>query len=209
MLAGYLMAAWGKCICNCYYAHVWWYCVVCAHAVVYSSLNYIKLHLLQYNGQVWRPVTYASRTLSNTERRYAQIEKEALATMQACEKFSTYILRQPFSVETDHKPLVPLLNSKHLDDLPPRVLRFQLRLAKYGYVAHHVPGKYLYAADALSRAPTTHMQVETEEVLQEEVEAYVNSITICPLSLRHCHSCKGTNRPKWKITSVRSSENTV
>ena len=134
--------------------------------------------LLQYNGQEWRPVAYASRTLSDMEKRYAQIEKEALATTWACEKFSTYILGRPFLVETDHKPLVPLLNSKHLDDLPPRVLRFRLRLAKYEYVAQHVPGKFLYAADALSRAPTTHKQEREEEELQEEVEAYVDSITL-------------------------------
>ena len=86
--------------------------------------------LLQRNGQEWKPVPYASRTLSETEMRYAQIEKEALATTWACEKFSTYmyILRRPFLVEIDHKSLVPLLNTKHLDDLPPRVLRFRLQL---------------------------------------------------------------------------------
>ena len=109
--------------------------------------------LLQLDGQMWKPVAYASRALSDTERRYAQIEKEGLATTWACEKFSTYILGRSFVVETDHKPLVPLLNTKHLDNLPPRILRFRLRLAKYDYIAQHVPGKLLYAADALSRAP--------------------------------------------------------
>ena len=77
-------------------------------------------------------------------------------------------------METDHKPLVPLLNTKHLDNLPPRILRFRLRLAKYDCIAQHVPGKLLYAAEATSRAP---MQGESEEELQEEVEAYVNHVT--------------------------------
>ena len=62
---------------------------------------------------------YASRSLTETERRYAQIEKEALAKTWACEKFSQYILAKQILIETDHKPLVPLLSSKHLDDLPP------------------------------------------------------------------------------------------
>jgi hypothetical protein len=110
--------------------------------------------------------------------RYAQIEKEALAMTWAYENFSTYIIGRSFLVETDHKPLVPLLDTRHLDDLQPRVLTFCLQLAKYEYVADHVPGKFLYAADALSRAPTHHMQHSREEELQEEVEAYVNSITL-------------------------------
>ena len=134
--------------------------------------------LLQFNDhhQDWKPVAYASRSLSPTERRYAQIEKEALATTWACEKFSTYILGSSFVIETDHKPLVPLLNTKHLDDLPPRILRFRLRLAKYEYVAHHIPGKLLYAADTLSCSP---MEEEGDALqLQEEVEAYINLVTI-------------------------------
>ena len=78
-------------------------------------------------------------------------------------------------MESDHKPLVPLLNTKHLDDLPPWVLRFRLRLAKYDNVAHHIPGKLLYAADALSRAPSRE---EGDQELQKEVEAYVDHVTV-------------------------------
>ena len=69
--------------------------------------------LLQENKHEWRPVAYASRAMSETETRYAQIEKEALAITWACEKFSTYILGKHISIETDHKPLVPLLGYKH------------------------------------------------------------------------------------------------
>ena len=109
--------------------------------------------LLQEDNEGWKPVAYASRSMSETEQRYAQIEKEALAITWACSKFSDYILGRKFLVETDHKPLIPLLNTKHLDVLPPRILRFRLRLAKFNYTVFHVPGKLLYAADALSRAP--------------------------------------------------------
>ena len=76
--------------------------------------------LLQEAVSAWRPVIYASRSLSDTERRYAQIEKEALAVTWACSKFANYILGRPFLIETDHKPLVPIYSTKHLDDIPPR-----------------------------------------------------------------------------------------
>ena len=69
----------------------------------------------------WRPVAYCSRSLSNTEQKYAQIEKEALALTFGCERFSDYLIGKQFHVETDHKPLVSLLGSKNLDELPIRV----------------------------------------------------------------------------------------
>ncbi|KAL5516836.1 hypothetical protein EMCRGX_G002260 [Ephydatia muelleri] len=109
--------------------------------------------LLQLHQDEWKPVVYASRSLTETERRYAQIEKEALAITWACEKFSEYILGKQISIETDHKPLVPLLSSKRLDDLPPRVLRFRLRLMRFAFSIVHVPGKYMYTADALFPSP--------------------------------------------------------
>ena len=94
--------------------------------------------LLQLHQDGWKPVVYASRSLTETERCYAQIEKEALAITWACEKFSEYILGKQ---EMDHKPLVSLLCSKHLDDLPPRVLQFRLRLMRFVFSIVHVPGE--------------------------------------------------------------------
>ena len=55
------------------------------------------------NGQ---PVAFASKTLSPTERKYAQIEKESLATVIACQRLSQYIFRQEnITVQSVHKPL--------------------------------------------------------------------------------------------------------
>ena len=84
--------------------------------------------LLQQQKDQWRPITFGSRLLTETELRYAQIEKEALALTRALEKFSEYTLGKLVQLETDHKPLILLLGQKSLDLLPPRVLRFRLRL---------------------------------------------------------------------------------
>jgi len=144
---------------------------VSADASSYS----LRAVLLQQVGSVWRPVAYASRAMTETERRYAQIEKEALASTWACERFSNYILGRRFLIESDHKPLIPLLNSKQLDDLPPRILRFRLRMARFDYTVHHVPGKFMYTADTLSRAPVSQVDEECLE-LQTEVEAFLDSV---------------------------------
>ena len=108
--------------------------------------------LLQEQKGSWRPIAYASRVLSEVECRYAQIEREALAVVWACERFAEFVLGLEVSIETDHKPLVPLLGEKRLDCLPPRILRFRLRLDRFSYTIKYVPGKEMYAADALSRA---------------------------------------------------------
>ena len=123
--------------------------------------------LLQKVDSDWKPVAFASRSMTETERQYAQVEKEALAITWACEKFSMYILGKRFQVETDHKPLVPLLGSKHLDSLPPRVLRFRLRLARFDYSIVHIPGTHMYTADTLSRAPSSASGDPTLEELAE------------------------------------------
>ena len=123
--------------------------------------------LLQQNNSSWQPVAFASGVMSDTECRYAQVEKEALAVTWAYEKFSTYILGKKFMIETDHKPLIPLLGTKHLDNLPPRVLRFRLHLSRFEYDISHVPGKLLYTTDTLSRAPISSTEFCN---LQEEAD---------------------------------------
>ena len=130
--------------------------------------------VLLQSGSLWKPVSYASRSMSETERRYAQIEKEALAVTWACDKFSDYLLGRRFGIDTDHKPLVPLLTTKHLNHLPPRILRFRLRMARYNYTVEHVPGKLLYTADALSRAPSKGN--DSLDELQYEAESYIASV---------------------------------
>ena len=132
--------------------------------------------LLQLHNSSWKPVAFASRSMSETELRYAQIEKEALATTWACEKFKDYLIGKKFSIETDHKPLIPLLNAKYLDSLPPRILWFCLRLMRFDYTISHVPGKLLYTADTLSRAPTGTSDLDCK-ALQEEVELYIECVT--------------------------------
>ena len=150
--------------------------------------------MLQKAGNEWRPVAYASRSMTDTERRYAQIEKEALAVTWACEKFRNYLLGQQFHIESDHKPLIPLLNSKHLDTLPPRVLRFRLRMATFDYTVQHVPGKLLYTADTLSRAPNSESG-EGCILLQKEVETFISSVTstlpASKLRLEEYRKCQG------------------
>ena len=75
---------------------------------------------LMQNGQ---PVAYASRALTPAETRYAQIEKELLAIVFACDRFDAYVYgRDLVNVETDHKPLEAIF-MKSLASAPQRLQR--------------------------------------------------------------------------------------
>lgn len=98
------------------------------------------------------PVCYASKALTKTEQRYAQIEKELYACVFACERFYAYIYgRDDVTIETDHKPLITIIK-KPIVDAPSRLQRMLLRLQRYTFNLVFKPGKHLFVADTLSRA---------------------------------------------------------
>ena len=74
---------------------------------------------------------------------------------------------QHFTLGTDHKPLVPILNTKLISDLSPRIQRMRMKMLKFNFTATNVPGKELIDADALS---------ETDMVIESETTVHVNGI---------------------------------
>ena len=122
------------------------------------------------------PCAYASRVMSSCEERYAQVKREGLAVTWAVEKFSDYVLGKDIEIETDQKSLVPLFSSKCLDDLPPRIQRFRMRLMRYSYTISHVPGKQLITADTLSWAPLRKPLSEADKKLNKDLGLYVSSV---------------------------------
>ena len=151
-----------------------------------------------------RPIAYASRSLTDTEKRYAVIEKEALAATWACEKFSDYVLGLKFTLETDHRPLVPLLSTTELSKMPARVLRFRLRLMRYSPEVKYVQGVYQNTADALSRAPVGKPTTE-DDIFVEEAEAFKDLvIQHLPATDRRLEELRQAQMNDAVCTQVRS-----
>ncbi|XP_057380138.1 uncharacterized protein K02A2.6-like [Daphnia carinata] len=135
--------------------------------------------VLMQRGQ---PIEFASRTLTDTQQRYAQIEKELLAVQFGLQHFHQYVYGQTVSVETDHKPLIGI-HHKPIASCSPRIQRMRLLMQIYDFELVYKPGKDLHVADALSRAPETRQYVEDPAQRSDEcVNMVVLSLAVTPTS---------------------------
>ncbi|GFU21599.1 transposon Tf2-12 polyprotein, partial [Nephila pilipes] len=135
-----------------------------------ASKNGLGAVLLQES----QPVAYGSVSLTQTQQRYAQIEKELMAVIYGLEHFNYYTYGRIVTVQTDHKPILGL-SKKPYDTISPRLQRMLLRLNKYNIQLEYVPGKNLVIADALSRAQSTTDKFD--EVLGQEATVRINLLT--------------------------------
>lgn len=86
--------------------------------------------LEQCEGGVWKPVAYASRTMTQSEQNYTQIEKETLAIVFVCKRFHEYAYGRPITVHSDHKAIKEIF-FKPLSRAPPCLQRLLLWLQLY------------------------------------------------------------------------------
>ncbi|UYV79719.1 K02A2.6-like [Cordylochernes scorpioides] len=115
------------------------------------------------------PIAFASRTLTDAEKNYSQLEKEALSIVYGCEKFRQYLLGRSFVLVTDNRPLMHLF-SPH-KPIPvcgaSRIKRWSLKLGAFHYSVEFRKTDDHGNADALSRLPLK--AVERESIDEDQV----------------------------------------
>ena len=117
------------------------------------GIGAVLSHLMLGGGE--HPVAFVSRTLSASEKNYAQLEKEALSIIYGVKKFHQYLFGRKFTLETDHKPLLTILGPKSAVPTlaATRLQRWALILASYHYeVVFHKTTEH-GNVDGLSRLP--------------------------------------------------------
>ncbi|XP_064470249.1 uncharacterized protein K02A2.6-like [Ornithodoros turicata] len=121
------------------------------------------LSVIQKDG-TRKPVAYASRSLTHSETRYSQLEREGLALVFAVKKFHYYIYGRKFHLVTDHKPLEVIFGPKNgiPTNAAARLQRWAITLSAYNYSLVYRQGQTNFEADCLSRLPLPYRPSTTE-----------------------------------------------
>ena len=143
---------------------------------------------------------------------YAQIEKELLSIVFACEKFHQYVYgQQTVTVESDHK-LLEYIWKKPLSKTPPRLQRLMLRLHPYHLKIKYVPGKYLYMADTLLRAYLPGISTsEIDDDLVQVVHSLITNLPVTTTKLEDIQQATNADKTLQKVKQhlPRSQKNVV
>lgn len=114
-----------------------------------------------------RPIAFASRSLSASEKNYSQIQKEATAIIFGVKHFHQYLYGRevPFILKTDHRPLLSIFGKGNGVAVTAalRLQRYALILSAYNYTVQYIDGKNNQIADYFSRSPLSSSVSDTEE----------------------------------------------
>ena len=118
-----------------------------------ASESGVLFHRYKDNSET--PIVNASKTLIDAQKRYPQIQKEALSIIFALKKYHQFLYGQPFILVTVHKPLISMFDPNTATPMlaANRLVRWFLMLIQYDYTIDYRSPKQNCNADDLSRLP--------------------------------------------------------
>ena len=178
-----------------------------------ASNSALGAQLEQKQNQTWVPLAFFSRKLSEAEKKYSAFDRELLAAYSAVKHFRHFLEGRPFTLFTDHKPLVSALTSQ--TDRSPRQTRQLSYIAEFTTNIQYITGKFNVVADAFSRFNMTSdadeqgiysvgsfTQLAQDQVRSGEMDSYRSSTTGLKLediqfgsSTLLCDTSTGVSRP--------------
>ncbi|XP_063825507.1 uncharacterized protein K02A2.6-like [Ostrinia nubilalis] len=130
-----------------------------------------------------RPIQMASQTLSKTQRKWSQIDKEAYAIIFGVKKFFQYLYGRKFTLLSDNKPLVQIFAPNkplpHMSAI--RMQHYAIFLQTFNYEIKYKSSKENSNADGLSRLP---IQMKETNLCEESDIIEINQITTLPITVQ-------------------------
>ncbi|XP_054281191.1 uncharacterized protein K02A2.6-like [Macrosteles quadrilineatus] len=129
----------------------------------------------RYSNGTDRPIAFASRSLTKSEQKYSQIDKEALGIYWGLKKFFPFCYGRKFTLITDHKPLVSIFNpAKTLPTISAtRIFNYAHFLSGFNYDIEYRQTAHHSNADYLSRFPT---EVVQENAIDDLSKYHINQL---------------------------------
>ena len=113
-----------------------------------------------------KPIAFASKSLSDAETRYSNIERELLGVVWAVEHYNHFTFANKINIISDHKPLHPLFSGKSLVSCSPRTARLLLKIVDKDIRFFYQNGPTMHISDALSRLPTHNTYIGNQQEVQ-------------------------------------------
>jgi len=116
---------------------------------------------IKCSDKMWRPVTFISKSLSDTKRNYEIHDKKMLAVVRCLEVWRHFLeeAATKFKIWTDHKNLEYFIKAQKLNR---RQARWALYLSRFNFMLKHVLGSKMGKVDSLSRRPDWEVGVEKD-----------------------------------------------
>ena len=128
----------------------------------------------EHGQQIERPIYYLSHRLSDTQTRWATIEKEAYAIFYSLSKLDHYLHNAEFTIFCDHKPLKYLLESPMQNR---KVSLWALSIAGYNCKIEYLAGTENSVADLLSRVPPDTAPTDDSQLADPDVSGHMYQIS--------------------------------
>ncbi|XP_049283943.1 uncharacterized protein K02A2.6-like isoform X1 [Anopheles funestus] len=135
--------------------------------------------------KIEKPIAFASATLTEAQKNYAHVHKEALAVMFGVNKFHKYIFGFKFKLVTDNSGVKEIFNpTRGTSSIAmARLQRWALTLSNYDYVIEQRPGTMMSNADAMSRLPL--VEAPSVENIQLGIKAVQESGLLNDVRIRY------------------------
>lgn len=118
-----------------------------------SNLGVGAVLMQKDNKNEYKVIEYASKKLTDAQKKYGITEKELLGVLFGIEKFEYELRGRTFILETDHKAIEAIRNKADFGN--DRIKRWIEKIGEFDFTVKYIKGEDMGMADKLSREDTT------------------------------------------------------